>query len=52
MIDLLKDPSSFNLRERFAREIDVIKIFFKFGVESDLFMIGVKIIGILQKFNP
>lgn len=51
LIDLLKDPSSYNLRERFAREVEVVRTYFKFNINQKEFYMGIKIIEILLKFN-
>lgn len=57
MIQILKDPNSFCLRERLSRETDLIRGFLNKGQNIEVpfnldFELGIKIVTILTKYNP
>jgi hypothetical protein len=52
LYDIMKHPSSFTLRERIAREPDMIMYILKFPYNSKEFLMGLKIVESLQKYNP
>jgi hypothetical protein len=52
LLDIIKDPASICLRERFAREPELIKHYLSQDVESQEFNFGLSLVEILQKFNP
>lgn len=52
MIDIVSDPASYCLRERFARETDIIKHFLNEQIESLEFYFALNLVSKLQKFNP
>lgn len=53
LLQILKEPTSFCLRERIAREPELIKQnFLMQPFESNEFDIGMKLIGIFIKHNP
>lgn len=47
IIDILKEPASYCLRERFAKDLDIIKVFLSQNIDSKEFSIGIKIVEIL-----
>ena len=52
LIDCIKDPASYCLRERFAREPELIKHYLTQDIDSKEFIFGLMIVDILQKYNP
>jgi transposase len=52
LLEILKDPASYCLRERFAREPDLIKYYLAQEPDSQEFYFGLCVVDILQKYNP
>jgi hypothetical protein len=47
LLDILKDPASYCLRERFAREPELIKHYLSQDIESEDFLFGLRIVETL-----
>lgn len=51
LIDILKEPNSYCLRERVSRESELIKSFLAHDVETKQFKVGIKLVCIFLKYN-
>ena len=51
MLDILKEPGSYTLRERVSREPEILKIYLQSSCESFEFQTGLKLVQIFLKYN-